>query len=121
MMRSQDDSLSVFICTQAVDFRKGMASLAVLVEAQLGLNPFANSLYVFRNRSATAVKLLYWEHNGFCLWQKRLEQERFCWPKGNGDASGTVALTVQQLNWLLEGYDINRMTPHKTLDFKSVI
>jgi transposase len=120
MMRPQDDRLSVFICTQAVDFRKGMASLAVLVEAQLGLNPFAKSLYVFRNRSATAVKWLYWERNGFCLWQKRLEQERFCWPKGNGEASGTVTLTVQQLNGLLEGYDINRMTPHKPLDFKSV-
>lgn len=119
MMWPQDDRLSVFICTQAVDFRKGMASLAVLVEAQLGLNPFANSLYVFRNRSASAVKLLYWERNGFCLWHKRLEQERFCWPKG--DAAGTLMLTVQQLNWLLEGYDINRMTPHKTLDFKSVI
>lgn len=61
MMRPRDDRTSVFICTQAVDFRKGMASLAVLVEAQLGLNPFANSLYVFRNRSASAVKLLYWE------------------------------------------------------------
>lgn len=119
MMLRPDDHLSVFVCTQAVDFRKGMASLAVLVEAQLGLNPFAKCLYVFRNRSATAVKLLYWERNGFCLWQKRLEQERFCWPKGG--ASGTLALSVQQLNWLLEGYDINRMTPHKTLELQSVI
>ncbi|MGY6278414.1 IS66 family insertion sequence element accessory protein TnpB [Methylomonas sp. MgM2] len=118
MMRPQNDRLSVFVCTQAVDFRKGMASLAVLVEAQLGLNPFTDSLFVFRNRSATAVKLLYWERNGFCLWHKRLEQERFCWPKA--DSTGTVALTVQQLNGLLEGYDINRMQPHKPLDFKSV-
>ncbi|WP_082885322.1 MULTISPECIES: IS66 family insertion sequence element accessory protein TnpB [Methylomonas] len=119
MMRPRDERLSVYVCTQAMDFRKGMASLAVLVGAQLGLNPFTKSLYVFRNRSATAVKLLYWERNGFCLWQKRLEQERFCWPKGN--ASGTLALTPQQLNWLLEGYDINRMMLRKTLDFKSVI
>lgn len=119
MMRPRNEGLSVFVCTQPVDFRKGMASLAVLVEAQLGLNPFADSLYLFRNRSTTAVKLLYWERNGFCLWHKRLEQERFCWPKGN--AGGTVSLTVQQLNWLLEGYDINRMQPHKSLDFKSVI
>ncbi len=80
MMRPQDERLSVFMCTQAVDFRKGMASLAVLVEAQPGLNPFAKNAYVFRNRSATAVKVLYWERNGFCLWQKRLEQARFCWP-----------------------------------------
>jgi len=119
MMRPQDGHLSVFVCMQPVDFRKGMASLAVLVESELGLNPFAESLYLFRNRSATAVKLLYWERNGFCLWQKRLEQEQFCWPKGN--AGSAASLTVQQLNWLLEGYDINRMQSHKTLDFKSVI
>lgn len=118
MMRPQDGHLSVFVCAQPVDFRKGMVSLAVLVEAQLGLNPFAESLYLFRNRSATAVKLLYWERNGFCLWQKRLEQERFCWPKG--EAGGTISLTVQQLNWLLEGLCLDRMQPHKTLNFKSV-
>jgi transposase len=118
MMRPQNPQLAVYVCTEPVDFRKGMASLAVLVEAQLGLNPFAEALYLFRNRSATAVKLLYWERNGFCLWQKRLERERFCWPKG---ASGSTAtLTVQQLHWLLEGYDINRMQPHKTLNFKAV-
>lgn len=118
MMRVSDQGLRVLVCTQPVDFRKGMASLAVLVETQLSANPFANTLYVFRNRSATAIKLLYWERNGFCLWQKRLEQERFCWPKG--DLGVASILTVPQLHWLLEGYDINRMQSHKTLEFTSV-
>jgi transposase len=48
-----------------------------------------------------------------------LEKERFFWPKSG--QSGTVTLTVQQLNWLLEGYDIKRMKPHQTLDFQSVL
>lgn len=119
MMRPVYTEWPVYVCTQPVDFRKGLGSLAVLVEAELGLNPFAAALYLFRNRSGTAVKLLYWERNGFCLWQKRLEQERFRWPKGV--ASGSISLSVQQLNWLLEGYDINRLTPHKRLDYQSVI
>jgi len=119
MMRPTQTHWQVYLCMQPVDFRKGMAGLAVLVESQLGLNPFAESLYVFRNRSATSIKLLYWERNGFCLWQKRLEKERFFWPKP--PHSGSVTLSVQQLNWLLEGYDINRMKPHQTLDFQSVL
>ena len=91
----------------------------MLVESQLTLNPFAESLYVFRNRSATSIKLLYWERNGFCLWQKRLEKEKFVWPKPS--SSGCVTLTLQQLNWLLDGYDINRMKPHQAIEFQSVL
>ena len=119
MMRPLSVDWAVYLCEQPVDFRKGAASLAVLVEAQLSLNPFADCLYVFRNRSATAIKLLYWERNGFCLWQKRLEKARFFWPTPS--QSGTVTLSVQQLNWLLEGYDINHMKPHPVLDYQSVL
>jgi transposase len=46
-------------------------------------------------------KSLYWERNGFCLWQKKLERERFKWP---GSVEGAVStLTGRQLNWLLMG------------------
>jgi len=119
MMRPAGTHWSVYVCSQPVDFRKGMGGLAVLVESQLQLNPFAEALFVFRNRSASAIKLLYWERNGFCLWQKRLEKERFVWPKAG--PADCISLSVQQLNWLLEGYDINRMKPHQTLDFQSVL
>jgi transposase len=119
MMRPTQNHWQVYLCTQHVDFRKGMGSLAVLVESQLALNPFAESLFVFRNRSTTAIKLLYWERNGFCLWQKRLEKEKFFWPKSS--QSSSVTLTIQQLNWLLEGYDINRMKPHQPLEYQSVL
>ncbi|MBF6651174.1 IS66 family insertion sequence element accessory protein TnpB [Methylobacter sp. BlB1] len=119
MMRPTAPLCPVYLCAEPVDFRKGMGSLAVLVEAQLQLNPFAEALFVFTNRSSTALKVLYWERNGFCLWQKRLEQDRFVWPKA--DEAGVVSLTVQQLNWLLDGYDISRLQPHPALDFRSVL
>lgn len=119
MMRPAQVHWQVYLCTKPVDFRKGMGSLAVLVESQLTLNPFAEALFVFRNRNTTAVKILYWERNGFCLWQKRLEKEKFFWPKPG--SSGCISLTVEQLNWLLQGFDINRMKPHQPLNYQSVL
>jgi transposase len=118
-MRFTEPHWAVYVCAGPVDFRKGMASLAVLVESQLQLDPFAEALFVFTNRNRRAIKILYWQRNGFCLWQKRLEQDRFVWPKAN--AAGVVPLSAQQLDWLLEGYDISRMKPHKDLKFRSVL
>ena len=125
MMRFADPQTAVYVCAQPVDFRKGMGSLSVLVEAQLKLDPFTEAVFVFSNRRATAIKILYWERNGFCLWQKRLEQDRFIWPKPNAfhhsADTGTISLTVQQLEWLLAGFDLNRMKPHQALSYRSVL
>ena len=63
------------------------------------------------------VKVLYWEGSGFVLWMKRLERERFHWPRGEG---ATVTLTGQQLNWLLAGFDIFRFPPHQQLNYGAV-
>jgi len=53
--------------------------LAAIVEGELQMSPFADALYVFINRARTSIKALYWDRNGFCLWQKRLEKDRFAW------------------------------------------
>lgn len=119
MMRPSNKLVDIFLCKVAVDFRKGIHGLAVLVESELTLDPFSERLFVFTNKRRNAVKILYWERNGFCLWQKRLEQERFTWP---ADIEGAgVLLTGQQLNWLLDGYDIRRMKPHKVLKYKTLL
>jgi len=82
MMRPRDERLSVYVCTQAMDFRKGMASLAVLVEAQLGLNPFTKSLYVFRNRSATAVTCCIGSATAFACGRNAWSRNDFVGPRG---------------------------------------
>lgn len=118
MMRPSADLSEVFVCLEPIDFRKGINGLAALVEAGLQLNPFATALYVFSNRQRNRIKILYWERNGFCLWQKRLEKDRFHWLKGTD--SRVEMITGQQLNWLLDGYDIARFKPHKSLNYSSI-
>lgn len=117
MIRPSTD-LTVYLCHEPVDMRKQIDGLALLVQEAMELNPFDKALFVFGNRQRDKIKLLFWERNGFVVWYKRLERERFKWPTDlDCDA---VTLTGQELNWLLDGYDLNAMKPHKALDFQCV-
>jgi len=118
MMRPSNDVPEVYLCREAVDFRKGINGLAALVQEVLGRDPFSERLFVFCNRRRNRVKILYWERSGFCLWQKRLERARFHWPRSSAET--VVTLSAQQLNWLLDGYDVMRMKPHARLYYSSV-
>ena len=119
MMRPSNELPAVYLCRDIVDFRKGINGLAVLVEQVLEHDPFSEHLFVFCNRTRNKVKILYWERSGFCLWQKSLEKARFKWPRKS--QTGVITLSGQQLNWLLDGYDILRFKPHKTLRYHSVL
>jgi transposase len=118
MMRPSNDLPVVYLCREAVDFRLGINGLALRVESTLRLDPFSAQLFVFCNRTRDKIKILYWERSGFCLWQKRLEQARFHWPRRRDGE--VITLTGQQLNWLLDGYDVMRLQPHTTLRYARV-
>ena len=108
-------NLAVYLHREPIDFRKNINGLAALVEHDLALDPFADALYVFGNRRRDRVKILGWSRNGFWLLQKRLESERFIWPRDN---QRVVELSVQQLHWLLEGIDLAAMRGHEILRYK---
>jgi transposase len=119
MMRPTNNIDVVWLCRGAVDFRKGINGLSILVEEQLSRDPFSGQLFVFANKKRDKVKILYWERAGFCMWQKRLEREVFKWPEhldGN-----VLTLDGQQLNWLLDGYDLKAMRPHRSLCYSTVL
>ena len=119
MMRPSNDLPIVYVCRDIVDFRKGINGLAILVDATLEMDPFTEHLFVFCNRKRDKVKILYWERNGYCLWQKSLERAKFKWPRKAQEA--VITLTGQQLNWLLDGYDVMRMQAHERLHYHSVL
>lgn len=118
MIRPPNRLKRVYVYREPVDFRKAVNGLALLVEEVLERNPFDGGLFVFTNRARNRVKILWYERNGFCLWYKRLEQDRFVWPRAD---EVLVKLNGQQLNWLLDGYDISRLHPHATRRFSSVL
>lgn len=98
------------------DFRKQVNGLSMLVESTLHLNPLSSAVFAFTNRRRDRVKLLVWERNGYVLWFKRLEAERFRWPKVDAPV---VSLSGQELNWLLvDGLDLRFWRPHQRLHFE---
>jgi transposase len=76
-------------------------------------------LFVFCNKKRDKLKLLYWDKTGFALWYKRLEQEKFKWPRKISDA--TLQLDECQLHGLLAGLDITKMQPHTVLNYQTLL
>ena len=110
VMRPSLTLSKVFIYRDPIDFRKAHRGLAALVEMELGHNPFDGFLYAFTNRQRNKIKCLFWEDNGFILYYKSLSEGKFKRPKKSDEL---ITMTGEQLNWLLDGYDVMAMKPHK--------
>lgn len=110
-------SAEIYLHREPVDFRKAINGLSVIVEDTLGISPFSSALFVFSNKRRTQLKVLYWDHTGFALWQKRLEKEKFKWPKHSDTA---LKISHEQWLWLLRGFNLNHLQPHQKLSFSNV-
>ena len=103
----------VWIYRHPVDMRKSIDGLCAIVRLEMNMNPADESVFVFCNRAREKIKLLVWHRNGFWLLYKRLDKQRFHWP--DWFSTDTVVLSVQQLDQLLDGYDLNGMRPHQSI------
>jgi transposase len=107
----------VYIAREALDMRKQIDGLSLYVQEVLDLNPLSAHVFVFRNRTKDKLKVLYWDSNGFCLLYKRLERGRFQWPSTD---QPVMQCTLRELQWLLEGLNIDTLEPRKVLHFSQV-
>ena len=92
----------VWLATGMTDMRRGMNTLALQVQEDLGRDPHTGDLYIFRGRRGDLVKCLWHDVVGISLYAKRLERGRFQWPTTSG---GAVSISAAQLGYLLEGID----------------
>ena len=63
--------------------------------------------------------MLYWEHNGFWLYYRRLEKGVFQWPKES--SSRAITVTYRELNWLLDGLSLSQQSAHSKVTANAVI
>jgi len=100
----------VYIARGATDMRKSIDGLAAIVSYSFSLDPFDQSLFVFCNRERNKLKILFWDHNGFWLFYRRLERGRFRWPATpSGEA---LRIDRRQLQWLLDGLELEQPRAH---------
>ena len=92
--------MKILVALEAVDFRNGIDGLVQLCEARLTEDAFSGSVFVFRNRRATALKVLVYDGQGFWLCQKRLSSGRFGWWPSHPTAAAQT-LAAHQLQVLL--------------------
>lgn len=92
--------MRILVAVEAVDFRKGIDGLAAVCRKELGDDPFSGTVFVFRNRRKTAIKILVYDGQGFWLCQKRLSKGTFQWWVHGTEGAITVdAYRAQQLIW----------------------
>ena len=108
----------IYLHRDIVDFRKSINGLATIVGEDMKLDLFGPYLFLFCNRRRDRLKVLYWDATGFALWYKRLGKDRFIWPRKLKD--DVIRVDRQQLAWLLGGYDIWKMKPHKKVKYSRI-
>ena len=97
----------ILLATSPADFRNSIDGLAALVETELRESPLSGTMFVFRNKTGNALKLLVWSPGGFLLVYKKLERGRFRVPTSEADR---LTLTPAEIVAILEGIDLRNAT-----------
>ena len=92
--------MKILVAIEPADFRRGIDGLARLCQESLRQDPFGGTVFVFRNRKGTALKVLMYDGQGFWLCHKRLSQGRFPWWPSTAE-DGSHRLAAHQLMVLL--------------------
>jgi transposase len=106
----------VFVRPGSTDMRKQINGLAVMAEQVMEANVFEPALFLFCNGERRILKALYWDRNGFCLWQKNLQKDHFPWPRTSERAR--LEIDAGKLRMLLEGIDF--WSAHQELAYTRV-
>ena len=95
----------IYLVCGFTDLRYGIDSLAAIIERKYQQKLFVpNTLFLFCGRSASKIKGLLWEGDGFLLLYKRVETGRFSWPRNSEDLR---KLSSEQFRWLMQGFSID--------------
>jgi len=97
--------MRILICTAPQDMRRSFDTLAQVARELLGEEPQSGALYVFTSKSATRVKVLWWDRNGYCLLYKRLHRALFCLPGDAAKVGAAMQIDAEALATLLAGVE----------------
>lgn len=105
--------VDIFLAKEPVDMRCGFNRLSGIAREHLGYDPRCGALFVFYGKRKHAVKILYFDGSGLCLFYKRLDKGRFVIPEVNDDQVTHVELDERTLDALLDGVEVVSDRAHK--------
>jgi len=108
----------IYIACGYTDMRKSIDGLAAIIQQNMLLDPFKNSVFLFCGKRRDRMKALYWEGDGFILLYKRLESSSFQWPRS---AEAVRELSFQEFRWLLEGLSVDQPKAVKKLTLSAYL
>jgi transposase len=111
-MLSLSPAVKLWYCPDPVDMRLGFDGLYHLVRNRLNADPLSGHLFIFRNRAADRLKVLYWGGYGLCLFCQRLEAGRYHFPEAAPNQA-SVELTACAFQMILDGIDLSRVRRFK--------
>lgn len=98
-------SVRIFVCTERQDMRRSFDALALAVKERMGLDPQSGALFVFASRRGTRLKVLWFDHNGYCILYKRLHAARFELPDSRDISKPIASIDARQLALILRGVE----------------
>ena len=106
----------IYISSANVDMRKSIDGLSSIVEQKFQLDMFSDAMFVFHNRHCDKIKILYWDGDGFCLLYKRMEREKFRFPRHISDE--VYSITKEDLSWLMHGLRVEEIRKYEAIKQK---
>lgn len=95
--------VEIFVAVAPVDMRWSFDRLAGLVEGRLGRGPRSRALFMFFGKRRDALKLLFFDGTGLCIFYKRLDRGRFKAPEPDSEGAPSVEIDEGTLEDLLDG------------------
>jgi transposase len=108
-MLSFPANVRLYLATKPVDLRRSYDGLSALVDGTFGKRAMSGDLFIFTNRRANQVRILFWDRDGYVIMMKRLEAGTFRRVK-TPDGQDLVEIEAVELAMLLEGVDAPTVT-----------
>ncbi len=108
----------IYLAQSPVDMRKAISGLSAYIADILKADPATGHVFIFYNKSRRILKALYWDKNGFMLWQKRLSRGRFKIPPQF--QADRFVLDEKELGWLFAGLDFQLLKSRPELQFTDI-
>jgi len=98
-------SVRIFVCTERQDMRRSFDALALAVKELLGLDPQSGALFVFASKRGNRLKVLWFDHNGYCILYKRLHKAHFELPPASEFERPIASIDARALSMIIRGVE----------------